>query len=99
MRPRTAGGVARGSIHPTTCTCFQHFLDRLRVTPDGDGDAHDHAPLPVLVAGGAGGRLAGGRPVRYAEDTPLANLLCSVLEKVDVEVDGVGNNNGRLADL
>jgi hypothetical protein len=64
-----------------------------------DGNLHSHAPLPVLLAGGATGHLAGGRHVRYPEETPLANLLVSMLEKVEVEVDTIGDASGRLNSL
>jgi hypothetical protein len=64
-----------------------------------NGNLHTHGPLPTLLAGGAGGRLAGGRHVKYAPQTPMTNLLCSILEKVDVEVDRIGDSTGRLADL
>lgn len=64
-----------------------------------NGNLHTHGPLPTLLAGGACGRLAGGRHVRYGARTPMSNLLCSVLEKVDVKVDRVGDSTGRLADL
>ena len=65
----------------------------------GNGDAHEHTPVPALLAGGAWGQLAGGRHLQYAEETPMANLLLSILEKADIEVDGVGDSTGRLADL
>ena len=64
-----------------------------------DGNLHSHSPLPVLLAGGATGRLAGGRHLRYAEETPLSNLLLSMLEKVEVEVDTIGDSSGRLTSL
>jgi hypothetical protein len=64
-----------------------------------DGNLHSHSPLPVLLAGGATGHLAGGRHVRYPESTPLSNLLLSLLEKVDVEVEEIGDSSGRLTSL
>jgi len=41
---------------------------------------HDHAPLPVFLAGGANGQLKGGRHVKYPSDTPMANLLTTILD-------------------
>jgi hypothetical protein len=58
---------------------------------------HDHAPLPVLLAGGGAGRLEGGRHVRAADGTPFANLLVTVLDKLDVHVDSFGDSTGALA--
>src|SRR5689334_5909576 len=40
----------------------------------GNPNVHDHVNLPIVVAGGAAGRVKGGRHVQYAEATPLANL-------------------------
>jgi hypothetical protein len=57
---------------------------------------HDHDPLPILLAGGGAGRLAGGRHVRAAAGTPFANLLVSVLNKLDVHVDSFGDSTGAL---
>jgi hypothetical protein len=64
-----------------------------------NSNLHDHSPLPVVLAGGAAGALQGNRHMKYKEETPLANLLVTVLDKFDVHVDSVGNSNGRLAGL
>jgi hypothetical protein len=64
-----------------------------------DGNLHSHSPLPILLAGGATGQLAGGRHIVVPQDTPLTNLLLAVLEKVDVEVDALGDSTGRLTSL
>jgi hypothetical protein len=64
-----------------------------------NGNLHTHGPLPTLLAGGAGGQLTGGRHIRTAADTPLTNLLVSILEKVGVEADRIGDSTGRLGDL
>jgi hypothetical protein len=58
---------------------------------------HDHAPLPSVVAGGAVGRLEGGRHLHAAEETPFANLLLALLEKLDVRVESFGDSTGALA--
>jgi hypothetical protein len=57
---------------------------------------HDHDPLPMLVAGGGSGRLQGGRHIRTADGTPFANLLVSVLDKLDVPVASFGDSTGAL---
>jgi hypothetical protein len=63
----------------------------------GDGNQHNHTDLPVLVAGGASGRLKGGRHLRHPKNTPMANLLLAILEKFDVEADKLGDSSGPLA--
>jgi hypothetical protein len=61
-----------------------------------DGNEHNFDPLPVLLAGGASGQLRGGRHLRYAPHTPMANLLLSMLHKLDVPVDAIGDSTGPL---
>ena len=62
----------------------------------GNGNLHQHQDLPCLLAGGAGGRLEGGRHIVYPENTPLTNALVSILDKVDVHRDSIGDSTGRL---
>jgi hypothetical protein len=57
---------------------------------------HQHNNLPILVLGGAAGRLKGGAHVRYPQDTPLANLLVTLMGKLDVPVESFGNSTGTL---
>jgi hypothetical protein len=57
---------------------------------------HDHDPLPMLLAGGGSGRLEGGRHIRAADGTSFANLLVSVLDKLDVPVASFGDSTGAL---
>jgi hypothetical protein len=61
-----------------------------------DGNQHTHSPLPVLLAGGGAGQLKGGRHLRYPKDTPMANLLLSLLDKVGVPMDKLGDSTGPL---
>jgi hypothetical protein len=65
----------------------------------GDGDRHTPLDLPVVLAGGAHGRLEGGRHVKYEMNTPFMNLCRTVLEKVDVSVEKIGDSTGLLGDL
>jgi len=64
-----------------------------------NSNVHDHGPLPVVVAGGAGGNLRGWRHLKYPDQTPMSNLLLSLLEKAEVRVDSVGDSTGRLTDF
>ncbi len=65
----------------------------------GDSDAHDHSNLPILVAGGAAGNLRGGRHLKFAEPTPLANLHLTLLNKVGVPLESFADSTGRVEDL
>jgi hypothetical protein len=67
----------------------------------GMSDSNLHSPynLPILVAGGGGGQLKGGRHLVYPEQTPLANLHVSLLDKLGVDVDRIGDSTGILPKL
>jgi len=94
---------------------FSYFIDKLHATPDGQGtlldhslvmlgsgmgnpDVHDHTNLPIVVAGGAGS-VKGGRHIRYAQPTPLANLHMTLLDKVGVPVERFADSTGPLTEL
>jgi len=66
---------------------------------NSDGNAHNHDDLPILLAGGGCGTLSSGRHIRYAKDTPLNNLWMSMLDRMQVNVDSVGDATGRLKGL
>jgi hypothetical protein len=57
---------------------------------------HDHDPLPMLLAGGGAGRLQGGRHIRVPADTPAANLLLAVLDKLDVPLESFADSTGAV---
>jgi hypothetical protein len=65
----------------------------------GNPDVHDHVNLPILVAGGAAGKLKGGRHIRYAEPAPLANLHLTLLDKVGVHLDAFADSKGKIREL
>ena len=87
---------------------FAEFIARLNSTPDGDGTLLDHSMivygagmadsnshysgnLPILLAGGAA-----GRHMQHEPDTPLANLHLSLLDKMGVPIESLGDSTGRL---
>jgi hypothetical protein len=61
-----------------------------------DGNIHFHMDLPVVLAGGVAGYQKGGRHVRYRNDTPLANLHLTILDKLGVPMDTFGDSTGKL---
>jgi hypothetical protein len=62
-----------------------------------DGNEHNFDPLPIVVAGGASGQVKGGRHVRHAPHTPMSNLLLTMLHKMGVRADSIGDSTGPLA--
>jgi hypothetical protein len=62
----------------------------------GDGNLHRHSDLPTLMAGTLGGALKGGHPIKYPLDTPMSNLLVTVLDKAGVRIEKLGDSTGRL---
>jgi hypothetical protein len=95
---------------------FAYFIEKLKSTPDGDGNlldhslilygsglgdanVHTHHDLPTAVLGGGNGRLKGGRHLKYAKETPLNNLLLSLLDMAGVHTEKFGDATGELQHL
>jgi Protein of unknown function (DUF1552) len=89
---------------------FAAFLERLRSTPDGDGNLLDHSmflygaalsnpnlhahyDLPLAVVGGG---FTGGRHLVYPTETPMTNLLLTLLDKSGVSTEALGDSTGRI---
>jgi hypothetical protein len=93
-------------------TLFSYYLDKLKATPDGDGslldhmlilygagmsDSNAHSPnnLPVLLVGGGAGPVPGGRHEKHPNGV-LANLHLSILDKLGVPIEKIGNSVAPL---
>ena len=93
---------------------FAYYVDKLRATADGDGTLLDHVillygsgmsdgnahattNLPLVLVGGGAGK--GGRHLRYPSDTPLPNIHLTLLDKLGVPIDRLGDSSGRLDHL
>ena len=75
------------------------LLDHMTILyGSGISNSNSHAGenLPLLVVGGGAGRLKGGRHLRYSNDPPMANLLVTLMDKLDVPVERIGGSTGRL---
>ncbi len=62
-------------------------------------NVHDHTNLPVLVAGGTGLGMKGGRHLRFAQPTPLANLHLTLLDKAGVTMEKFADSTGKVNGL
>jgi hypothetical protein len=59
-------------------------------------NTHAHTDLPLLVVGGKDYGIEGNRHVVYRNQVPMTNLLLTLLDKVGVKVDTLGDSNGRI---
>ncbi len=59
-----------------------------------DPNRHDHRALPVIVAGGL---IKGDRHVTVEKDTPMTNMMLSMMDTLGVEVHSIGDSTGRLS--
>lgn len=91
-----------------------YFLERLRNSPDGDGNlldhsmvlygspmgdshVHDHRHLPLFLAGRANGALKGNLHVNCPGGAPMANVLLTLMRRLGVEIDRIGDSTGEVA--
>jgi len=92
---------------------FANYLTKLAATADGDGslldhltllygsgmsdgNSHNHHNLPTLLIGDG---IKGGRHVRYPTDTPVTNLFMTMLDKVGVPAESIGDSTGTVQHL
>lgn len=94
---------------------FARFLEKLKSTREGDGslldhsmivygsgiadgNSHNHDNLPVLLAGKGSGMLTPGRHVKF-QRVPMANLFLSMLDRLGVPAERIGDSTGRLENI
>src|SRR5215813_12277104 len=65
----------------------------------GNPNVHDHSNLPILVAGGAATGMKGNRHIKYAKQTPLANLHLTLLDKAGVHLEKFADSQGKVDEL
>jgi hypothetical protein len=94
---------------------FSGFVQKLKDTPDGDGslldhtlivygsglsdgNRHTHEDLPVLMVG-KGGEFRRGTHIVYPKDTPMTNLFLTLLDRIGVQPEKLGDSTGRIEHL
>jgi len=61
-----------------------------------DGNRHTHDDLPLVMVGSANGQVKGGRHIAYKEETPMNNVLMTVLQKGGVQTEKFGDATGPV---
>jgi hypothetical protein len=75
------------------------LLDHMTILYGGgisNSTRHSGDNLPLLLVGGGGGRLKGGRHLTYSDKPSMANLLVTLMDKLDVPVERIGGSTGKL---
>jgi hypothetical protein len=57
---------------------------------------HSGDNLPLLLVGGGAGRIKGGQHNHYSGKPTMANLLVTLMDKLDVPVERLGGSTGKL---
>ena len=66
-------------------------------SPMGDGNVHGHRRVPLVLLGKANGALKGNLHVQSKDETPQANVLLTVLQKLGVDGRQIGDSTGTVA--
>jgi len=61
-----------------------------------NSNAHSGVNLPQMLVGGGSGKLKGGRHIKFADQPSQANLLMTIMDKMEYPVEHVGGSNGKL---
>ena len=77
------------------CSLLDHSIFRYGSNMS-NSDRHNNYPLPVVLVGGGNGKLKGGRHIALSERTPIANLHLTVLNKLGIERDKLGDSTGFI---
>jgi hypothetical protein len=64
-----------------------------------DGNVHTHDQLPTILAGRGGDFISPGRHIIYQRETPVCNLFATMVERMGVTPEHLGDSTGRLAGL
>jgi hypothetical protein len=61
-----------------------------------DSNLHANTGLPLVLLGGGSGSVKGGRHLRYREGTPISNLHLTMLDKMGLSLNKIGNSTNAL---
>jgi hypothetical protein len=61
-----------------------------------NSDRHNNYPLPIILVGGANGKMKGAQHIVPPEKTPVANLHLTVLNMLGIPQDKFSNSTGVI---
>ncbi|MDT8398138.1 MAG: DUF1552 domain-containing protein [Pseudomonadales bacterium] len=64
-----------------------------------NSNAHDHFPLPSAIIGKGGGTIKGGQHLVYPDRTPVSNLMLTLLDRIGIQQESLGDSTGRFAEV
>ncbi len=77
-----------------------HLLDKTMIiygSPMGDPNVHNHKRCPLIVVGGANGKLQGNLHLRAADGTPMANAMLAMLHRLGMDdMEAFGDSTGTF---
>jgi len=60
-----------------------------------NSNAHNHYPLPSAIIGGGNGKIKGNQHLKYADQTPLSNLLLTLVQRAGIPTEKVGDDGTK----
>jgi hypothetical protein len=91
---------------------FAYLIEKMRATPDGDGNLLDHSLMMIgggmsngnihshmdvpIALVGGAGGLRGNRHVAMPMGTPLSNLHVSLVNKAGIPIESFGDSTGMV---
>jgi hypothetical protein len=79
----------------------ESLLDKTLIvygSPMANGNNHNHRRCPLILLGRGGGILEGGVHVKAADDTPMANVMLSLMHKLGLDdLESFGDSTGEFS--
>ena len=76
------------------------LLDKTMViygSPMADGNVHNHRRCPLIVLGGANGKLAGNAHLKAPDGTPMANAMLGLMHRLGMDdLENFGDSTGEF---
>lgn len=65
----------------------------------GDSNLHNHYPVPSAVLGKGYGTIKGHQHIALPPETPLANLMLTLLHRANIPADKMGDSTGEISEV